>query len=349
MACRQLTVHGYDERGNLLSQTEAGKPTESYLWGYNYQYPVASFANATLEEVAGKLGSRRTAMATSLTLSESDWNTLTSLVDSLPDADVTCYRYKPLVGMTQMHEANKLDTYYSYDSFGRLIAKAVASPTEEIMTTAYHTVNKAFPLSMEWNDVTSSYNQGEQTFRVDITGGSWVNEYAWTLKNATGNTLSTGTEESFSYTFTSQGSYTLTCVVTDKVTQETKTLTRSFSISGYTVEFTNVSTTADYNQGNASTTATIVCQTATTLNFRLDYMVPPTVSDTYYECIVGSYSTTGSGRDSKEFTVTLPAGTHRVELNVYSVISEANVDLTITGVETSGNVVGSNNYLNVYL
>ena len=136
--------------------------------------------------------------------------------------------------------------------------------------------------------------------------------------------------------------------MTDKVTQEIKSLTRSFSISGYTIEFTNVSTTADYDQGNASTTATIVCQTATTLNFMLDYMVPPTISDTYYECIVGSYSTTGSGRDSKEFTVTLPAGTHRVELNVYSVVSEANVDLTITGTETSGNVVGSNNYLNVY-
>ena len=348
MACRQLTVHSYDERGNLLSQTEAGKPTESYLWGYNYQYPVASFANATLEEVAGAIGSRRTAMAASLTLSESDWNTLTSLAASLPDADVTCYRYKPLVGMTQMHEANKLDTYYSYDSFGRLIAKAVVSPAEEVMTAAYHTVNKASSLTVDWRSSASSYNQGEQTFRVNIKGGSWVNGYAWTLKSATGNTLGTGTEESFSYIFTSQGNYTLTCTVTDKVTQETKTLTRSFSISGYTIEFTGVSTTADYDLGNASTTATIVCQTATTLNFMLDYMVPPTVSDTYYECIVGSYSTTGSGRNSKEFTVTLPAGTHRVELNVYSVISEANVDLTITGVETSGNVVGSNNYLNVY-
>ena len=349
MACRQLTVHGYDERGNLLSRTETGKPTESYLWGYNYQYPVASLANATLEEVAVVLGSRRTAIATSLTLSDSDWSTLTSLADSLSNADVTCYRYKPLVGMTRMYEANKLDTYYSYDSFGRLTAKAVASPTEEVMTAAYHTVGKASSLTVDWSSSVSSYNQGEQIFRVNITGGSLVNGYAWTLKNATGNTLETGTGESFSYTFTSQGNYTLTCTVTDKVTQETETLTHAFFVNGFAVEFTDVSTTADYDQGNASTTATIVCQTATTLTFRLDYDVPPTISDTYYECIVGSYSTTGSGRDSKEFTVTLPAGTHQVELNVYSVISEANVDLTITGVETSGNVVGSNNYLNVYL
>lgn len=349
MACRQLTVHGYDERGNLLSQTEAGKPTESYLWGYNYQYPVAYLTNASTNEIAGVLNnSRRTAIATAPTLSDSDWNTLASLAASLPDADVTCFRYSPLTGMTQMREANGLNTYYNYDLFGRLTAKALGSPTEQVMTATYHTVNVASPMLVGWNDSASSFDQGTRNFGVGITGGSKVNGYAWTLKNSMGNVLGTGTGENFSHNFTSQGNYTLACLVTDKVTQETKTLTRSFSISGYTIEFTNVSTTADYDQGNASTTATIVCQTATTLNFRLDYEVPPTISSTYYECIVGSYSTTGSGRDSKEFTVTLPAGTHRVELNVYSVISEANVDLTITGVETSGNVVGSNNYLNVY-
>lgn len=346
---RQRTVHDYDERGNLLSQTEAGKPTENYIWGYNYQYPVAYLSNASLNEIAGVLNnSRRTAIATAPTLSDSDWSTLVSLAASLPEANVTCYRYSPLTGMTRMREANELDTYYSYDLFGRLTAKALESPTGRVMTAAYHTVNIASPMHANWSDSASSFNQGTRNFGVEITGGSKVNGYAWTLKNNTGNILGTGTGESFSYTFTSQGNYTLTCLVTDMVTQETKTLTRSFSISGYTIEFTNVSTTADYDQGSASTTATIVCQTATTLNFRIDYMVPPTISSTYYECIVGSYSTTGSGRDSKEFTVTLPAGTHRVELNVYSVISEANVDLTITGTATSGTVVGSNNYLNVY-
>lgn len=346
---RQRTVHGYDERGNLLSQTEAGKPAESYIWGYGYQYPVAYLTNASLNEIAGVLdNSRRSAIATAPTLSDSDWITLASLVESLPEADVTCYRYSPLTGMTRMREANGLDTYYSYDLFGRLTEKALESPTGRVMTAAYHTVNGATPIVAGWSDSTSSFNQGERTFNVGVTGGSELYGYVWILKDSMGGVLDTGTGESYDYNFTSSGNYALECLVTDKVTMETDSISRSFAVGGYTVEFSDVSTTADYDQGNASATATIICQTATTLNFRLDYFVPPTVSDTRYECIVGSYSTTGSGNDSKEFTLTLPAGTTRVELNVYSVISEANVDLTITGTETSGNVVGSNNYLNVY-
>lgn len=47
-------------------------------------------------------------------------NSLRTSVD-LPNAQVTTYTYKPLVGIASMTDPRGVCTYYEYDTFGRLI------------------------------------------------------------------------------------------------------------------------------------------------------------------------------------------------------------------------------------
>ncbi|HEU5291283.1 MAG TPA: hypothetical protein VFU05_11600 [Cyclobacteriaceae bacterium] len=46
----QLTYNAYDNEGNILSTTQTGGLTTSYLWGYDKEYPIAKIANAVYDE-----------------------------------------------------------------------------------------------------------------------------------------------------------------------------------------------------------------------------------------------------------------------------------------------------------
>jgi YD repeat-containing protein len=59
---------------------------------------------------------------------------------SLPNAFITSYTYKPLVGMTSQTDAKGMTTYYEYDAFQRL--KAVKDQNGNILKqTDYHYKN----------------------------------------------------------------------------------------------------------------------------------------------------------------------------------------------------------------
>ena len=120
----RLIYNNYDTKGNPLYITKDNADQVVYLWSYNYQYPVAEIKNATLAEVNAVMNTvfgvadaeALSALATPNEAKLKDG----SLQKALPNALVTTYTYKPLVGILSMTDPRGVITTYDYDTFNRL-------------------------------------------------------------------------------------------------------------------------------------------------------------------------------------------------------------------------------------
>lgn len=130
----QKEVKEYDSYGNPAYIVESGQPDVCYIWSYRGTYPVAEIRGATYEEVKTALG-RNVALAD---IERAVTHTvfidkLNNLRRSLPEALITTYTYKPLVGMTTTTDAaGRMKTFY-YDGVGRL--KAVKDEKGNLLET----------------------------------------------------------------------------------------------------------------------------------------------------------------------------------------------------------------------
>lgn len=120
----RITYDKYDKYGNPNSINKDNAGPVIYLWGYNYQYPIAKIENATFTEAEAAAKTvfgianvdALSALATPNETKLQDG----SLQRALPNALVTTYTYKPLVGMLTMTDPRGIVTYFEYDNFGRL-------------------------------------------------------------------------------------------------------------------------------------------------------------------------------------------------------------------------------------
>ncbi|MDR0866800.1 MAG: RHS repeat protein, partial [Candidatus Symbiothrix sp.] len=120
----RTTYHNYDSHGNPLYISKDGANNVVYLWGYKHQYPIAEIKNATYSEVETAVQSVFS-VASMDTLSKLATPNETKLKDgslqrALPNAMVTTYTYKPLVGVETITDPRGVKTTYEYDPFGRL-------------------------------------------------------------------------------------------------------------------------------------------------------------------------------------------------------------------------------------
>lgn len=95
-----MSYDKYDDKGNILQTTGVDGIKTAYKWSDDGLYLLAEVWNATYEEIKNI--------------------PVSNLRNRFPNAQITTYTYKPLVGVTSITDPRGITTYYEYDSFGRL-------------------------------------------------------------------------------------------------------------------------------------------------------------------------------------------------------------------------------------
>jgi YD repeat-containing protein len=113
----QLINERYDAWGNVLQQRNADGLTVSYLWSSDGLRRLAEIAGATYEEAIAARGNMYLDVVTP---DNAYLDNMHLLRQRLPQALITNYTYKHLVGMTSQTDPNGKTTYYEYDDLNRL-------------------------------------------------------------------------------------------------------------------------------------------------------------------------------------------------------------------------------------
>ncbi|MCC8147194.1 MAG: hypothetical protein LIO93_12350, partial [Bacteroidales bacterium] len=117
----RLNYNNYDAYGNIKEVSFSGSPSVCYIWGYNSMYPIAKVENATWSQIIQIIPEYTlNTIAAKAVPTINDYSTINTLRFRLPNALVTTYKYKPLVGVTEITNPHYLTTYYEYDDSGRL-------------------------------------------------------------------------------------------------------------------------------------------------------------------------------------------------------------------------------------
>lgn len=89
-----------------------------YIWGYNKTQPIAKIENATYAQVEQYVANLQT--LSNGNNEQNLINALNNLRTALPNAMVTTYTYKPLIGISTVTDPKGDKQTYHYDSFNRL-------------------------------------------------------------------------------------------------------------------------------------------------------------------------------------------------------------------------------------
>ena len=242
----------YDIIGNPIQIRNINGITTTYLWGYNYQYPIAKIENAKYSEVIGLLN----VLYPDLQLKNSIQ--LIDILNSLrqkPEMNnslVNSYTYDPLIGMTTETDPNGTVLKYNYDEFNRL--ETITDRDNNVIKHVDY--NYGFNATLNNN---SYYSHGEiATFSVSVSGGSGSFSYNWNF-SCDGIPIATGNGITLTTQLTKSGDYFLSCIVTDNETGYSETVEDDFSVSLIKCKFLGIDQNT-HHTGNNSYTSTATLQ-----------------------------------------------------------------------------------------
>jgi hypothetical protein len=112
----RLRYYSYDVKGNLTTISKENDVRKTYLWGYNKSYPVAEIIGADYTTASSYVNQSILDNPTDEVSLRNHLNNLRNI----PNAFITTYTYRPLIGMTSATDINGRTTFYVYDFFGRL-------------------------------------------------------------------------------------------------------------------------------------------------------------------------------------------------------------------------------------
>lgn len=303
--------YDYDIKGNLASHTQNSTLKRTYLWGYNYNYPVAVIEGMDYAQVLG--------LISQYTLNDLNNTNNTWMVESAINTIrrqingrglITSYKYQPLVGIISVTDPADKTTYYTYDNRGRLITIKNLN-NKKLQDFAYHRVGEDLSVTFS---TSASYTFGDRIYvTAETAGGSGQYSYVWTMRNSGGVLFYTSpASESPTPNFKAEhsGNVTLTCTVTDKMTNEIATYSRTFSVSNPIIKFSGIS------NSSGSSSATLQCPTACTLEIYLNAQVYSPDGEAYARFNLGGQTYYLYGSNGQSVSINLPNGSHSFNVSL---------------------------------
>lgn len=251
----RITYQNYDAYGNPVYITKDNAENVAYLWSYTRMYPIAEIKNATYAEVetaAKSVFSVASIDALSALATPNEAKLMDgSLQKALPNALVTTYTYRPLIGMASVTDPNGMLTKYYHDTSGRLFL--VRDDNQNVIERYRYSYKDASDNGMGgYQRVSAAINLGSASYYTvgstyavslsNISGGSGNYSYSWYLKNTSGTVLSSmlnTASTSYSFTCTQAGDMYIQCIITDNMTGQayvishTSPITVTSAVTGY--------------------------------------------------------------------------------------------------------------------
>lgn len=233
--------YGY-HRNNITNIKQRGLPETGYIWSYRNQYPIAKLKNmpySAYKNLAIELSTKDKPTS-------EDFTAIETLQNAYPDAQITTWQYKPLVGITKIKDPSGKTGQFVYDDSGKLrlekdieekkvaeyeyrLAKytnggGTGNPTPPLVTSLQHYLDKVpFILNTRINE-----------FYIDIIGGSGKYKCKWKIDATDTNTNVTSTNTSSEIVNnnkvslsipngTNKGRATVTCTISDTDSNEQRT------------------------------------------------------------------------------------------------------------------------------
>lgn len=224
---KEVSFDQYDEKGNILQYTGKDGIPVSYLWSYNYQYPIAEIRNSDFNSISNALGIdflnslSKTISPTDIELSKID-----GLRSSLPHMQINTFSYKPLVGIVSAKNQAGIKTSYIYDIHNRL--EMVLDDTGKAVESYAYNYRPYSVITSYLTDKNYNYFFNRPlNFEITTEGGSGSFTYKWYINNELQQST---TDSIFTYIPKDIGEYTLHCESVDNITKEIAVSYKKFDV-----------------------------------------------------------------------------------------------------------------------